>query len=198
MKIEVIENKIIELAKKILPKQVFSFLEKLGMAKICALILILTGLSTVCFALAFQFIGGVKPCILCYYQRVPFYLAGIIGLIIYSDKVSIKIKKTLILISCLTFLFNVGVAIYNIGVEQAIWTGTDQCQGERVSEFSITALENSLKESPQARCDDVLWSLFGKGYVTLAVFNVFGSSFMFFLTFLMVKRKKWLKPKNMS
>ena len=147
------------------------------------ILLILAGSSLALLgAFFFEFLGELKPCSLCLYQRVPHALAIIlcmVALVFYSNR---NIIGPVFGILTLTILSGVAIAGFHVGVEQKFWVGTPECGG-KLEGASIEAIRMKLLQEPIVRCDEVSWSVFGismAGYnlllsVILAVVSFFAS-----------------------
>lgn len=120
-------------------------------------------------ALAFQYIGGLYPCVLCIYQRWPHLAAVLIGV------VALKIRHpALPVLGALAALTTAGIGIYHVGVENAWWPGLAQCAVNTLSDVSATDLLNTdVTVGAPAACDKVAWSLFG---ISMAGWNVISST----------------------
>ena len=62
-----------------------------------------------------EYILGHQPCILCLYERIPFFLAILIVLINYKYD---KLEKYLILLLSIIFLIATILSLYHLGIEQ--------------------------------------------------------------------------------
>ncbi|TAH33697.1 MAG: disulfide bond formation protein B [Alphaproteobacteria bacterium] len=139
-------------------------------------------------ALAFQYIGGYQPCILCYYQRVP-YAVILAGGFIYAcaylwsrcvlqgdgwdDKADLEARRVITMLfipAAIVFLIGAGLAAYHVGVEWKWWLGPDVCAmpGQSTPD-DLNALFNQIMNTPIVHCDEVQWSLFG---ISMAGYNV--------------------------
>ena len=127
-------------------------------------------------AYGFQYIGGLQPCVLCIYQRLP-HLA-ILLLTLAAILLVSRPPATLLLslLAGLVLLASAGIAGYHVGVEQKWWEGPADCQASGTAE-TVAALRAQLLEKPVARCDEVPWSLFG---VSMAGYNMLISAAMGF------------------
>ena len=67
-------------------------------------------------ALAFQFLGGLPPCKLCYWQRYPHVAAVLIGAVALAVP-----GRVLPLLGAVAALATSGVGIYHTGVEKGWW-----------------------------------------------------------------------------
>jgi disulfide bond formation protein DsbB len=108
------------------------------------------------FAYISQFVFGFEPCILCLYQRLPFFaiiVFSIAALFFFKSEKSQKIA----LLFCLFFLvINVAIASYHVGVEQKILKGPDSCASEKElsSAKNLEELKIALMKTKVVRCDE--------------------------------------------
>lgn len=125
-----------------------------------SLFIILIGTTALAIAYIAEYGFGLKPCILCLYQRIPYMVMvglGLIALILRKKPCLVWAIGILALIALLT---NVGIATYHVGVESKWWTGSDDCVGG-AGAASITELRAQLMNAPLVRCDEVSFRLFG-------------------------------------
>jgi disulfide bond formation protein DsbB len=118
-------------------------------------------------ALAFQHIGGLVPCDLCYMQRYPFWVAIPAGLAAAYAPAG-KARAALLAIAAAALTYGAGVAGFHTGVEQGWWEGLASCSSPRGVSNSLEELRARLLAAPVVRCDEPQWSLFG---VTMAGYN---------------------------
>lgn len=119
-------------------------------------------------ALAFQHIGGLVPCDLCYLQRYPFWVAIPAGLAAAFAPAG-KPRAALLGIAAAALTYGAGVAVFHTGVEQGWWEGLASCSSPRGASNSLEELRARLLAAPVVRCDEPQWSLFG---VTMAGYNI--------------------------
>ena len=110
-------------------------------------------------AMLSQYFGGLQPCVLCVYQRLPHFLGVVLGL--SSFFVAGKQRRILVGLAGLTWLAGAGIAGFHVGVEQHWWAGTSACGAAAGPAPSLEALTAQILAAPVARCDQVPWSLFG-------------------------------------
>lgn len=116
-----------------------------------------------------QFGFGLQPCALCYYQRVPYALSGVLMLIALVPAAR-PARSVLLGIAALAFAVNAGIAVFHTGVERHWWAGLAACEGDAgPMPDSPEALLEALKGPPPARCDDIPFEIMG---VTMANANV--------------------------
>ena len=119
-------------------------------------------------AYAFQYIGGLEPCSLCLYQRVPYWVAiglGLAALVLARRR---RLPGLVMGAIAVVFLVGAGLALYHVGVEQHLIAGPQACSAAPGEATTIEELRAQLLARPVVRCDQVPWSLFG---VSLAGYN---------------------------
>ena len=118
-------------------------------------------------ALAFEYIGGYRPCPLCLQQRTAYY-AGIPLLFVALVLVSMgqrKMAAVLFALVAVGFLFNAGLGVYHAGVEWKLWAGPQTCQFalEPLSTGSGGLLKQ-LENVRVIRCDEAPWRFLGLSF----------------------------------
>ena len=143
---------------------------------------LLLGASTAILGSAFasQYFGGLEPCVLCLYQRVPYgaviVLSGL-GLGLSGLAPPPKgVIAGLVGLCAVAFLINAGIATFHVGVEQQWWQGTEACGAVGTIARTIEELRAQILAAPVVRCDVVPWSLFG---ISMAGYNVLASLGLF-------------------
>lgn len=131
------------------------------------LLLLLSGVLPIVFALTSQYGFGLYPCELCIYQRIPFTVVAIIAIFSFALKNNQTLFKAILGLSILAFLINTGIAFFHVGVEQKWWI-FGECSAD-LDMSSIEALKKALFEAPTVRCDDVQFRLLG---LSMAGWNV--------------------------
>jgi disulfide bond formation protein DsbB len=137
--------------------------------RLAPLLLALAAIASLAVALASQYWGGLQPCVLCIYQRLPYVAVialGLIGAIVARRGGWLRIILVLI---GLALLLDVGIAFFHVGVEQKWWAGTAACGAAFDPTLSAEELKELLLNQPLVRCDEVPWSLFG---ISMAGYNV--------------------------
>ncbi|NCU74855.1 MAG: disulfide bond formation protein B, partial [Candidatus Fonsibacter ubiquis] len=76
-------------------------------------------------ALFIEFFLKVKPCILCIYQRYPYYIITFLSLIYFLKK---DLKIILILLIILTSLASITLSTYHVGIETGLIEETTSCK----------------------------------------------------------------------
>ena len=104
----------------------------------------------------FQYILGLVPCKLCYWQRLPHVFTVLIGSFILFKPNFRKVGSLLALILiCLgTFL-----AGYHTGIEAALWPGPQSCSAiGNLKDLSPELFLQKILTTKVVRCDEVPWS----------------------------------------
>ena len=120
-------------------------------------------LSLLLSAYAFEFLGNLKPCKMCLWQRWPHIGAILIGALIFYTK-----SKLLMRIVGLMLLVGALIAFYHAGVELKLWEGPSTCTSGSINNLSSTELMNKILQAPIIRCDEVQWSFAG---LSMAAWN---------------------------
>ena len=128
-------------------------------ARVIALLLPLALLGG---ALVSQYVGGLYPCEMCWWQRYPHAAAILLAAIAFSTRADSPRARLLTGLAAAAIAISGAIAVYHVGVEQKWWEGITVCTAT-----GATTLEDIMKV-PLIRCDQVQWSLFG---ISLAGFN---------------------------
>jgi disulfide bond formation protein DsbB len=106
-----------------------------------------------------QYAYGLHPCVLCIYQRVPYALIilfGVLGLGLgRSSPRAIHIFTGL---TALTFAANAIIAFYHTGVERKWWTSFLEGCSVPSLEGNITDVLAQIAATPVVRCDEIPWT----------------------------------------
>ena len=125
-------------------------------------------------ALGAQYLGGLHPCDLCIWQRLPYGIAIVIGTAALLWFRSPRERAVLTWLAVLCFAAGGVVALYHVGVEQRWIAGPSSCSGSSAlgAAGSVEELRKLLAAAPVIRCDEIPWSLFG---VSIAGWNAVAS-----------------------
>lgn len=121
------------------------------MARLIALLLPLALLGG---ALGSQYIGGLVPCEMCYWQRWPHGAAILLAGLAFSAPASAPRARILTLLAALAITVSGAIGVFHAGVELGLWEGLTRCTA------GATSLDDILN-APLIRCDQVQWSLLG-------------------------------------
>ena len=106
-----------------------------------------------------------RPCKLCLYERIPYFLSILLIAKIFLIR---GYEKVTLLILSLIFIISSILAFYHFGIEQGFFKESLACVAENLSE-NLTK-EDLLKELSQntISCKDVSFNIFG---ISLAAIN---------------------------
>ena len=141
------------------------------------LFILVVSLAIILGAYGFQYIGGLPPCELCYWQRYPYFVIvplAVLALVLPGR------ARPLIDLCGLAYLVGAGIAGYHGGVEYGWWPGPDACSPVGLS------IEEMLARPVIVRCDEVPWSLFG---ISMAGYNFILSVLMAGFCLLSIRKR---------
>lgn len=107
-------------------------------------------------ALGFQYLGGLPPCEMCYWQRYAH-----VGVLLLAVLALAADRRALGWLVVLAMLVAAGLGFYHAGVELKLWQGATACSAPVAAAGSAADLLAALRAAPLVRCDAVPWSLFG-------------------------------------
>jgi len=132
-----------------------------------AALILLASVATLGGAYAFQYVGGLAPCVLCWWQRYAHF--AVIGFALLALlPVGPALRSLLLLAAAAAALTGAGIAVFHVGVEQHWWQGTAECGSTLGAASSLDDMRKMLLAQPVVRCDEVAWSLFG---ISMAGYN---------------------------
>ncbi len=133
-------------------------------------------LAALAVALLSQYVGGLEPCPLCLYQRIPYGVNIILGAVAILLIGRGREPLALIALIGAIFALDAGIAFYHVGVEQGWFEGLAACAGGGETPDTVDALKALLlNKPPPPPCDQVQWSLFG---VSMAGYNMLYAALM--------------------
>ena len=135
-----------------------------------------------------QYGFGLKPCILCLYQRVPYTLNITLGILAFLASFRYPRLATLVIyLAALSFLTGAAIAGFHVGVEQGWWKGLPSCGGDIMPQnVSVEELRQAMMHQAIVRCDQPAWVLFG---ISMAGYNFAMSLALSFGVVYLLRRK---------
>jgi len=138
-----------------------------------ALAILAASVGSLVTAYIAQYFFDVAPCILCYYQRVPYAIAVLLSVIALLVRSNDKRARCLLGIIGLAFLINAGIAVFHSGVELHWWKGTESCGvNPLVLQEAGVSVRELLLKTPTVTCDQVNFTFLG---FTMANWNILAS-----------------------
>lgn len=111
-----------------------------------------------------QYVWGLEPCPLCLYQRFPYGVTMLLGIIALAGRWPLACLA----LAGVVLIGESGLAFFHVGVEQHWWAGLDACTQARATPDTTAELLTMFMDEPPP-CDQVPWSLFG---ISMAGYNV--------------------------
>jgi disulfide bond formation protein DsbB len=131
--------------------------------------LFLAGLSVIAAAWWFELIGGYIPCALCLEQRLGYYIALPLLLLVFFSGFILRPDKSrpgfysvgaVLLIAGLAFFWSAGLGVYQAGAEWGFWPGPSGCGGGAQMDATLS-LQEAMTASRIVPCDEPALRLFG-------------------------------------
>lgn len=137
-----------------------------------ALIIAAVGAAAILGAYFFQYVIGLAPCPLCLEQRIPYYVAIPLALIVAAVAAGAAPRGVVaagLIIVALAMLIGAGLGVYHAGIEWKWWPGPTECSGEFSAPKSAGDLLQQMQTTSVVRCDQAAWRFLG---LSLAGYNV--------------------------
>ena len=150
----------------------------LGGAEAARLIALLLPVALLGGALASQYLGGLLPCEMCYWQRWPHGAAIVLAALAFTRPAGTPASRMLTLLAALAIAISGAIGVYHAGVEAKIFEGFTTCTagGPRSLE--------EIMNTPLIRCDQVQFSFLGISMAGWnAILSLGGAALILILTF---------------
>ena len=127
--------------------------------------------ATLAGAWFFELVLGLEPCPLCLDQRIPYYVAVPLGLLVglLARGGGVRIARLGLLALGAILLVGAGYGVYHAGVEWGFWEGPASCAatapGAPVGDI-LSSLKTTVRVVP---CNEAAWRFLG---LSLAGYNV--------------------------
>jgi disulfide bond formation protein DsbB len=140
---------------------------RLGRAEAGRLIALLLPLALLGGALGSQYLGGLYPCEMCWWQRYPHAAAILLAAIAFTASAASSRARTLTLLAAMAIAISGAIGFYHAGVELGVFEGFTTCTSTAKAATTDELLKQLMKV-PLVRCDQVQWSFLG---VSMAGWN---------------------------
>ncbi len=131
-----------------------------------------------------QYVFGLYPCEMCWWQRWPHFAA--VGLALLSFFMAPK--RLWVALAAGGILTSGLIGLFHAGVEYGWWQGVTSCAAIPQTGQGESALD-AIMNSPLVRCDEPAWTLFG---ISLAGFNFLISAAASLLVFNQLRKDRHL------
>jgi disulfide bond formation protein DsbB len=129
-------------------------------ASAARLIALLLPLALLGGALGSQYLGGLHPCEMCYWQRWPHGAAILLALLSFTAPAGSPRSRTLVLLAALAIAASGAIGVYHAGVEAKIFEGITTCTANSKG-LSTAELLKQITHAPLIRCDQVQFRFLG-------------------------------------
>jgi disulfide bond formation protein DsbB len=148
----------------------------MGNASKARLIALLLPLALLGGALGSQYIGGLHPCEMCYWQRWPHGAAIVLAALSFVARAATSRKLTLL--AAIAIAISGAIGVYHAGVEAHVLQGLTTCTANGARSL------NDILNAPLVRCDQVQWSFLGISMAGWnAIFSLGGAALIMILLF---------------
>jgi disulfide bond formation protein DsbB len=111
-------------------------------------------------AFASQYLGGLFPCEMCWWQRYAHMVAFALAAIAFTATAPSPRARAFTLLAALAVAVSGAIGVYHAGVEAKIFEGFTQCT--EVSKGGSTAdVLRQITHAPLVRCDEVQFRFLG-------------------------------------
>jgi disulfide bond formation protein DsbB len=117
-------------------------------------------------ALVAQYGFGLEPCVLCQYQRIPYWVAA--GAALVALWVPTSDRGGIALVVAFIFACGAALAAYHFGVEQKWWHAATACAAQGGLPMSFDAFREGPLTPIAKPCDAVDWTIFG---ISITAYN---------------------------
>lgn len=138
-------------------------IDRTQLARLIALLLPMALLGG---ALGSQYLGGLTPCEMCYWQRYPHWAAILLAVLSFTSSADTPRSRLLVLLAALAIALSGAIGFYHAGVELGVFEGLTTCTA--TASGTGADLLNEIMNAPLVRCDQVQFSFLG---VSMAGWN---------------------------
>jgi disulfide bond formation protein DsbB len=114
-----------------------------------------------------QYVGGLHPCEMCWWQRYPHMAAIALALLAFAAKGNRRTSAMFTTLAAIAIAISGGIGLFHAGVEYGWWEGLTACSTSPTGGSAADIL-NQIMATPITRCDVAPWSLLG---ISLAGYN---------------------------
>jgi disulfide bond formation protein DsbB len=137
-----------------------------------ALAVAVIGAAAILGAWFFEYVVKLAPCPLCLEQRIAYYLAIPLALLLLAAAFAHAPRWVLtagFAVIAAAMLWNAGLGTYHAGIEWKWWAGPQDCAGPISDLGAAGNLLRQLQTINVVRCDEAAWRFLG---LSLAGWNV--------------------------
>ena len=129
-------------------------------AALARLIALLLPVALLGGALFSQYVGGLHPCEMCYWQRWPHGAAILFAALAFTAPAGTSRSRPLVLAAALAIAVSGIIGVYHAGVEAKVFEGMTTCTASGRG-LSAEDLLKQISRAPIVRCDEVQFRFLG-------------------------------------
>lgn len=133
--------------------------ESMKPAAVARLIALLLPAALLGGALGSQYLGGLHPCEMCYWQRWPHGAAVLLAGLGFTAAADSQRSRALTALAAVAIAISGAIGVYHSGVEAGIFEGFTTCTA--LSGGSNADLLKQITHAPLVRCDQVQFRFLG-------------------------------------
>ena len=114
-----------------------------------------------------QFVLGLSPCEMCYWQRWPHWAALAFALLALAARKE-GWSDFIVYLAAISIAISGLIGGFHAGVEYGWWEGVTSCASMSAPSASSAEMLDTIMNAPLVRCDQPQWTLWG---ISLAGFN---------------------------
>ena len=124
------------------------------------LIAFLLPLALLAGAFGSQYLGGLYPCEMCWWQRYAHMAALVPAALAFTAPAGSRLSRILTLVAALGIAVSGAIGVYHAGVEAKIFEGFTQCTATGKG-LSAAELLKQITHAPLVRCDEIQFQFLG-------------------------------------
>ena len=136
-----------------------------GMARLLALLVPVGLLGGALFS---QYVGGLWPCEMCWWQRYPHAAAILVAGLAFAFTADSPRARALTALAAAAIAISGGIGVYHAGVEAHVFKGFTACSTMASGGASAADMLEQIMKVPLIQCDQVQWRFAG---LSLAAWN---------------------------
>jgi disulfide bond formation protein DsbB len=125
--------------------------------------------AALCVAWLVQFGLGFAPCELCYWTRYGYWAVIVLGVISMWFSRRPKARRFWLTLTGRALLAVLGISVFQVGVEQGWWHGTEACTGVSTVGMTPEQMLDAINNAPVTRCDQPAFLVLG---LSMASYNI--------------------------
>jgi disulfide bond formation protein DsbB len=151
-------------------------------ASLARMIALLLPVALLGGALFSQYVGGLHPCEMCYWQRWPHGAAIVLAALSFTAPANSSRSHFLVLAAALAIAISGVIGVYHAGVEAKIFEGMTTCTASGRG-LSAADLLKQISRAPIVRCDEVQFRFLGISMAGWnAILSLGGAAVILFLS----------------